>query len=144
MQNQVGGLHLLQGGAKSGHQLGRQIADETDRVGKDDFTPARQSDLPHGRVEGGEQHVLGQYLGLGQTIEQRRLAGVGVPDQGDGRKRHPPARVTVQPTGAAHLVQFAFNTDDAIVDEAPVDFQLAFARPAKKSAAAALTLQMGP
>ena len=35
----------------------------------------------HGRIERGEQQVLGEHVGAGQAVEQRRLAGVGVADQ---------------------------------------------------------------
>ena len=51
--------------------------------------PSGQRDRPHGRVERGEEHVLGQHPGAGQPVEQRRLAGVGVADQRHDRIRHP-------------------------------------------------------
>ena len=43
--------------------------------------PLRQLDAAERRVERGEQAVVGEDLGAGQRVEQRRLAGIGVADQ---------------------------------------------------------------
>ncbi len=47
--------------------------------------PSGVSRPAHGRVEGGEQRVLDQHAGAGEPVEQRRLAGVGVAGDRDGR-----------------------------------------------------------
>ena len=52
--------------------------------------------LAHGRIERGEHLVLGEHAGAGDAVEQRRLAGVGVADDGDDRIRHALAARAVQ------------------------------------------------
>ena len=41
MQQQLGALHFFQRGAKRAHQRVRQIADESHRIGEQDFAPRR-------------------------------------------------------------------------------------------------------
>ena len=82
MQDDIGGLHFFQGRAERGHQMGRQVGDEAHRVGQDHLAAGRQFDRPHGRVERREQQVLGEDIGPRHPVEQRRLAGVGIADQG--------------------------------------------------------------
>ena len=61
----------------------RQAADEADGVGEQHRLATGQRQPPGGRVEGGEQPVLDEHAGLGEPVEQRRLAGVGVADDRD-------------------------------------------------------------
>jgi hypothetical protein len=63
-----------------------QLADEPDGVGDQHRLAARELEPAGGGVEGGEQAVLDQHSGVGEPVEQRRLAGVGVADD-----RHLPA-----------------------------------------------------
>ena len=56
----------------------RQAADEADGVGEQHRLAAGQREPPGRRVEGGEQPVLGEHAGVGEPVEQRRLAGVRV------------------------------------------------------------------
>ena len=44
---------------------------------------AGQVEAAGGGVEGGEQAVLDEHAGVGELVEQRRLAGVRVADDGD-------------------------------------------------------------
>ena len=87
VQDEVGLDHLLERGAEGGDQHGRQIGDEADRVGQDDAPAALQAHLAHGRIERGEHLLLGEDVRAGDAVEQRRLAGVGVADDGDDRDR---------------------------------------------------------
>ncbi len=86
------------------------------------------------RVERGEQHVLGQHPCPGQPVEQCRLAGIGVADDGDHRERHLLALGAVQVAGAPHRLQLALQLDDLVLQRAPVGFDLRFARAAKEAA----------
>ena len=144
MDDQVGLQHFFQRGAKGGNQLGRQIRYKAHRVGKNGLAPLPQSNLAHGRVQRGEQHVLGQHFGAAQGIEQRGFARIGIAHQGNHRIRHALARRAVQPPGAAHIVQGLAQARYALPQQAPVGFQLTFPRPGKKAFAAPLTLKVGP
>ena len=64
---------------------GAAAADEADRVGHE-VAPARRSRSPRGRVERLEQPVVHRGVGPGQRVEQRRLADVRVPGEGDRRR----------------------------------------------------------
>ena len=98
----------------------------------------------HGGVERCEQQVLSHDPRAGDGVEQARLAGIGVTDQRDDGERHRIAGAALQLTGAAHLVEAALENENAVLNLASVGFDLGFARTAKKAAAAALTLKVGP
>jgi len=53
------------------------VPHEADRVGERVDPAVLGRRPPGGRVEGGEQRVLDQHPGLGQAVEQARLAGGG-------------------------------------------------------------------
>ncbi len=143
VQQEVGLARFAQGRAERGHQLVRQVADETDGIGQH-HVAARHRDATHGRVQGGEQLVGRIRLGAGQRVEQGRLAGIGVPHQ-----RH--ARQFAAHAGAAHLGALHFDLFqsllqlfDPLLQQAAVGFQLGFTRPAQADGTAALALQVGP
>ena len=50
----------------------------------------------------------------------------------------------MQAAGALHVLQLLLQLGDALPDQAPVDFELAFAGTAQEAEAAALALEMGP
>ena len=144
VQDDVGLGHFFQRGAKRGDELGRQIGDEADGVGKDRLVDTRQRDRPHGRIERGEQQVFRQYASAGQPVEQCRLAGVGVADESDHRPRRPPAALAMEGPGAPHLLQFAPQPRHAVADHTPVGFDLGFARAAEEAEAAPLAFEVSP
>ena len=118
----------LQGGAERLDQLVRQLAHESDRVRQQHRLPARQGQPPGARVEGGEQPVLHQDAGVGQLVEQRGLAGVGVADERDGRQPAAPAGLALQPALLGEPAQVALEPGHA-PDQAPaIDLQLGLAR----------------
>ncbi len=80
----------------------------------------------------------------GQAVEQGRLAGVGVADQGHDRIGHAPARLAMQAAGAPDAGQLLLDPHDPLGDPAPVELELALARAAQEAEAAALALEMGP
>ena len=89
VQQKVGLLHLFQGGAKSGDQVGRQFLDETDGVGKENLAAVGQADQARGRIECDEQRVLHLHLRVRQRMEQGRFPAVGVTDDRDHRVGDP-------------------------------------------------------
>ena len=148
MQEQVCMNRFFQGSAKGRHQGGRQFADEPDRVGDDDLTAAparviRQMNLARGGVERRKQLIGREAAGVGECIEQRRFAGVGVAHQ--RHRKHPRAIARTALHGALALQFFEFFAQqfDAHAEQAPVGFQLRLARAAQTNAAF-LPLQVGP
>ena len=76
--------------------------------------------------------------GVGQRIEERGLASVGVADQGDHRNRDAFAPLALLSTNAAHVLDLFLDVLDAAMNLAAVGFKLGFARSAGANAAAEL------
>ena len=137
VQQCVGLCDLFERGAERGHQLRGQLLDETDRVGEQDRVPTRQAHATGRRVECREELVLDQHIGIGQGVQQRRLAGVGVTDNRDHRN------LVAAPVGAvlrplfAHFLQIFAQSSHALADAVTVNFQLLFAGAAQSDAAVA-------
>ena len=95
-------------------------------------------------IERGEQLIGGIDAGAGHRVEQGRLAGIGVADQGDQRQRA--AFTRTARLGALHfdLVETLLQLLDARAEQATVDFELGLARTAQADRTAALALEMGP
>ena len=144
VQDQVGLDDFFKRGAKRGDQHRRQVRDEADGVGQNNLAGAGQFHFAHGGIERREYLVHGQHAGAGDFVEQRRLAGVGVADDGDNRIRHLAPALAVQFTRFDDLFEIALDGVDAVLQHALIKLDLGFARAAEKAAAAALALQMGP
>src|SRR5260221_1892194 len=144
MNDEISLGDLLERGAEGGDEMRRQIGYEADCVRQDGLPAGRQADAAHRRIERREEQILGDHGRVGQPVEQRRLAGIGVADQRDHRIGHALARGAMEgarPLGAFELV---LELGDALADQPAVDLELALAGTAEEAVAAALTLQMGP
>ena len=108
------------------------------------MSSAREPDLAHGRIERLEHLILGGDRGPGQAVEQRRLARVGVADDGHDRERHALAACAMQAARLDDHGQFLADRRDALIDQTAVGFDLRFARAAEETVAAALAFKMGP
>jgi hypothetical protein len=137
VQEQVGARRLLQRRHERLDQAGRELADEPDRVGQHDLPTVGQLELPGGRVERREELVLDQHLRLGEPVEQRRLAGVGVADQRDGRDRRPLAAGRLGATDALVVPEVGLELADPAHDALAVDLELGLARATTTDAGAA-------
>ena len=114
----------------------RQFADETDRIGQKHIGSVRQLQLARGRIKRGKQLVLGKNARVGQTVEQCRLARVGVTDNCNlGQPAPIPRRANGSPT-ALQCFQLGFQRGDSALHVAAVGFQFRFARSARSDAAA--------
>ena len=143
MQQQIGIARFLQGRAKGRDQLVRQSPDEADGVRQNHLAHARQFDPPHGRIERGEQLVRHIGRGAGERIEQRRLAGIGIADQSDGRDRNLAPHVAAGLALPGEFLEPRAQRADALRNEASVGFQLRLAR-APQPDTALLPLEVGP
>ena len=136
LEQDVGAVHLLERRAERVDQLVRELVDEADRVRHDDGLALAQLDHPTGRVQRGEEPVLGpRHLRSDQRVEQRGLARVRVAD--DAHRREQPAVPT--PRGRrpllADLLDPLFHLLDPLADDPPVRLELALARAAGPDAA---------
>ena len=144
MHDEVGRDHLFQGRAERRHQVVRQVGDEAHGIGQDDALAGWQHNRAHGGVEGREELVAGCRRGPGEAVEERRLAGVRVADQGDHGIGDALAGGAMQAAGAFDPVERTLQPADADANLAPVGFDLGLARPAHEAEAAALAFQVGP
>src|ERR1022692_2014506 len=143
MQQQVGVHGLFQSASKSGDQIVRKVLDETHGVRNDDRFRARQLQTPQRRIERRKELVRGEALGAGQTIEQCRLAGVGVADQRDVANRGTPPRVALRLALAGDVLQSLLEQLHPRADQPPVALELRLARPPQPDAAL-LPLEVSP
>jgi len=65
----------------------RESIDEADGVRDEELPLIAKPDLAHERIECDEQRVGGDGIFIRHTVEQRRLAGIGVADECHGRDR---------------------------------------------------------
>ena len=124
VQDQVGVGDLLQRRAERLDQLVRQVPDEPDGVAHRVDAAVRGGRTPRGRVERREQRVLDQHAGIGEPVEQRRLAGVGVAGDRHGWDLVAPPLLALGVAGALHLLELAVELGDLGVDPAPVGLDL--------------------
>ena len=75
-------------------------------------------------VERREQRVLHQHARVGQPVEERGLAGVGVARDRDAGDVVAAARLALDVAGAAHLLELAAELADPGVDPAAVGLDL--------------------
>ena len=97
VQDEVGDERLLERRGEAFDELMRQPADEADGVG-DEVAAAVVLERARRRVERLEEAVLDGDVGVGQRVEQRRLADVRVARERDRRDRR--ARALLAPRRA--------------------------------------------
>src|SRR5690606_27603995 len=96
---------------------------------------AREAQSPAGRIEGGEELVLGEDLAVGQGVEQRGLAGVRIAHDGDHGQAAPGPLPTPDRAAGGDGVDLLFQEANAIADPSPVDLELGLAGAAPADAA---------
>ena len=82
MDQQVGVDHHVEGGLECLDQLVGQLAYEADRVAQEHRLATGQLEPSRGGIQGGEESVLHQDLGVRQVVQQRRLSCVRVAHDG--------------------------------------------------------------
>ena len=115
-----------------------------DGIGDDRGLAVAELDLAAGRVERGEQLVLGpRHLRADQGVEQRRLAGVRVADDADGRPQPAVAPTRRGLALLADLLDAFLHLRDPRPDDPPVRLELALAGSARPDPALG-PRQVGP
>ena len=71
VQQEVGFLHLFEGGLEGRHQVGRKLLDEADGIGEQHLAAIGQPNESRGRIERDKQRVLHLDLRFGQRVQQR-------------------------------------------------------------------------
>ncbi len=135
VNEKVAVVDLFERGAEGGDEVGRQVAYEADRVVDDHLLLARQTQAARGRVERGEHAPLGQNLGGGERVQERRLAGVGVADDGDDGQAPPRALLAALLAAHALVLDLLLKTVDAVAHAAAVGLKLGLAGAAPADAA---------
>ena len=118
-------------------ELVGQLADEADRVGEQHLLAAGQVEATGGGVEGGEQAVLDEHAGVGEPVEERRLAGVRVADDGDPLGAGPVLGLALRGAVLVDLAQLGLELVDASLDATAIDLELRLARTARADLGAA-------
>ena len=143
VEHQVGLGDLAEGAAEGRDQVVGELADEADGVGEDDRPGPLQAAPAQPRVQRGEQAVGGaRAAGVGQAVEQRRLAGVGVAREGDDRGAAPAAALGLP--GALDLLEVLLQALDPAPEHAPVGLELGLTLAAPDADAAGLAPQVPP
>ena len=119
------------------HEGVRQLAYEANRVGDGGRLAARQHKDPRRGVKRGEELVLHIHAGVGQSVEQRRLAGVGVARQSNAKDIGRGAFLALHVAVGSNVGKLATQHGDAVANETTVDLELAFALAKARANAAA-------
>ena len=144
MQQQIGMDGFFKRGAECGHQLMRQFAHEADRV-RDHHVAhfLAQVNPARGGIERGEQLVGNIHAGLGHGIEQGRLAGIGIADQGHRECVIAAARTALRFALLVQFFQARAQGLDTVADQPAVRFKLRLAGTAQADTAL-LPFQVSP
>ncbi len=94
------------------------------------------------RVERGEQTVLDEHARVGQLVEQGRLAGVGVADDGDRCEAALAATLALERPGVGQCVEIPFELVDPAHDASTIGLDLRLAATESGPHAAALLRQL--
>ncbi len=129
-------MQLAERGGECRGELGRDVPDEADRVGEDEGAAPRQRDAPGCRVEGREEPVLDDDAAAGEGVEQRRLAGIGVPhERHDGDRGLAAPALVERPVSPERGYPHA-QRGEAVAHTAPVGLELGLPGAAGADAAA--------
>ena len=121
-----------------------QASNETNRIGDQDVLAFVEVEPARGGVEGGEELVDGEGVGTGEGVEERRLPGIRVSNNGYCRDGLPESFGALDVAMFDHLLELFFDVGDPVVDHPAIGFELGFALAAGSGAAAALATQVGP
>ena len=126
MQDQIGDEGLLERRREALDELGRQPADEADGVG-DEIALALVLEAARRRIEGLEEPVVDRDVGVGQRVQERRLADVRVAGERNSRNLRSLALPPPQAALLLDLLEPPAEDDDPAVREPTVGLELRLA-----------------
>ncbi len=129
-------VDFLEGGLERLDDGVRELADEADCVGEEDFLVIWEEELAGGGVERGEKLIGGEDAGAGEEIEESGLAGVCVANEGGDGPMLAAAALALDGAVLADIGEIALEAGDALLDAAAVDLELSLAGAAGADAAA--------
>ena len=141
--------HLVERAFEGVHEVGGQFADKAHGVGQEERQVV-DDDLAHGGVERGEEFVFSKDLSLGEEVDERGLAHIGVAHEGCAYE--PPAIFALRGFLPVDVGEALLEERHAVENDAAVHFELRFARAAQTyrtfaaagARAAALSLEVRP
>ncbi len=136
VHQQVRGRNFLERGAKRRDERVRQAIDEADGVRHEELPPVRQPHLADKRIERDEERVRCHGVIARERVEERRLAGVGVADEGDRRDGALLAALAQLRAPAADHVDFLRQHADALPNAPAIGLELGLAGASGPDAAA--------
>ncbi len=136
MQDQGGLGDFFEGRAEGLHQGGGQVADEADSIAHQDAPFRGKHERPHGGIECGEHARVHQHSRLGEAVEERGLASIGVTGQRQGGERYGATAAAMEGTAGPDTFQVVGDFLNALLDATAVGLKLRFARAAGADAAA--------
>ena len=89
MEDEIGVLHLFQGGPEGPEKIPGEIPYKTDGVGYNDIPLPGETQTPAGGIKSCEHLAFRQGAAAGQGVQKSRFSGVGVADDRDYRKAGP-------------------------------------------------------
>ncbi len=132
MEEDVRLTNFIQSRLEGFDELSGQFSDESDRI-REQKGQVADHDFSHGRVQGGEQFILGKNFRFSQRIHEGGLAHVGIAHEGG-----PNQRAAVAPL-RGHLAvdfnQFFSEQRNFLLDDSTVRFNLRFTGSAHADAA---------
>ena len=94
-----------------------------------------QSETARRRIESGEKFIDCEDVSAGHQVQQRGFSGVGVTNDSCDWPLMALAALPLHAAHFAHAFQLALETRDPILDPAPIDLQLGFARSPRPNSA---------
>ena len=143
VDQQIGVCHLFQRRAERFDQLMRQVPHKANGVADEGLVRPGETQLADRGVQGREQAVLDQNPGVGQGIEERGFACIGVPDKRHRRQPGTAPGFAPRLAGARHVLQLVLQLGDPIEDATAICFELCLAGTPGADASAE-SAQLGP
>ena len=139
VQDQIGDERLLERRSEAFDELGREPTDETDRV-RDQIPAAVVLERASDRIERLEQPVVDRHVRVGECVQKRRLADVGVAGERDGRRLGPLPLLPPDAALLAEILQSAVQQRDPAARDPAVALELG----SERAHAAAETFEVLP